>query len=39
MTKADTYIMWGENPSPQRKVYVATILGIPPPLDSDDLFI
>jgi hypothetical protein len=30
-TKADTYIMWGEKPSPQRKAYVATILGITPP--------
>jgi hypothetical protein len=37
-TKADTYIMWGEKPSPQRKAYVATILGIPPPLEYDNLF-
>ncbi|KAH9028050.1 hypothetical protein EDB83DRAFT_2230145 [Lactarius deliciosus] len=37
-TKADSYIMWGEKPSPQRKAYVATILGILPPLDSDDPF-
>jgi hypothetical protein len=28
--------MWGEKPSPQRKAYVATILGIFPPLNFDD---
>jgi hypothetical protein len=37
--KADSYIIWGEKPSPQRKVYVATILGISPPFDFDDPFI
>lgn len=37
-TKADTYVMWDEKPSPQRKVYVATILGIPPPLNFSDPF-
>ncbi|KAI9456116.1 hypothetical protein BJY52DRAFT_1121402, partial [Lactarius psammicola] len=37
-TKANTYIMWGERPSPQHKAYVATILGILPPSDSDNPF-
>ena len=32
-TKADTYILWGEKPSPQRKAYVATVLGLPLPLE------
>ena len=39
MTKTDTYIMWGEKPLPQHKVYIATVLGIPPPLDYDNPFI
>lgn len=37
-TKADTYILWGEKPSPQRKAYVATVLGLPLPLESNDPF-
>jgi hypothetical protein len=37
-TKADTYILWGEKPSPQRKAYVATVLGLPFPLESTDPF-
>lgn len=37
-TKANTYIMWGAKPSPQCKVYVATILGIPPPSNYNNPF-
>jgi hypothetical protein len=37
-TKAGTYILWGEKPSPQRKAYVATVLGLPLPLESNDPF-
>jgi len=38
-TKADTYIMWGEKPLPQSKAYVATVMGVPPPLEYNDPFI
>ena len=37
-TKADTYILWGEKPSPQRKAYVATVLNLPLPLEFNDPF-
>jgi hypothetical protein len=37
-TKADTYILWGGKSSPQRKAYVATVLGLPLPLEYTDPF-